>query len=81
MTSKIILVTLMTFSISLSSVAFAEGEDKETVRNYKRYKSFAAPKKERLNDKWSDFKKRTNWDNLSDKERDRLKKKVYDKGR
>ena len=75
---KTLLVTLIIFSFSLNS-AFAE--DKDTIKNYKRYKSFAAPKKERLNDTWSDFKKKTNWDNLSDKERQKLKKKVFNKNK
>jgi len=73
---KTVLVTLIAFGFSLNS-AFAD--DKDTVKNYKRYKSFAAPKQERLNDKWSDFKKKTDWDNLSDKERSKLKKKVFKK--
>ena len=74
---RILLVTLIGLSFSFNT-AYA-GDD--TVENYKRYKSFNKPKKERLNNKWSDFKKKTNWDNLSDQERKELKKKVYDKSR
>lgn len=78
MISKVLCVTLITLTFSFST---AYAEKKDTVKNYKRYKSFAAPKKERLNDKWSDFKKKTDWDNLSDKERRELKKRVYNKRR
>jgi len=75
----ILRMILMSFiSLSLNSFAFA-GDD--TAKNYKKYKSYSAPKKERLNDKWSKFKEKTNWDSLSDKERSKLKKKVFDKSK
>lgn len=75
MITRLMLVAFITFSFS----SFSYADDADSARNLKKYKSYAAPKQKRLKDKWSKFKERTNWDSLSDKEKRKLKKKVYDK--
>jgi hypothetical protein len=77
-------LTLINFSFvdsSFSNTAFARKGRSSDLDNYERYKSYNAPKKKHLNDTWKKFKEQTHWDELSDKERSELKRKVLKKRR
>ena len=82
-----ILILFLNFSVvnfsfidsSFSNTAQARKGRSSDLDNYERYKSYNAPKKKHLNETWKKFKEQTHWDELSDKERSELKRKVFKK--
>ena len=78
-TQSLIVLSMLT-TISVTAYGERDRYDHDTKENYKRYKSFAAPKKKRLLNKWEKFKKESDWDNLSPAERRRLKERVMREG-
>lgn len=79
-TQALVLLSLLT-AVNTTAYANRGRYDRETEENYKRYKSYAAPKQKELSNKWDKFKKESNWDDLSPAERRRLKDRVMRKSR
>lgn len=47
--------------------------------NYSKYKRYSPEKKKRYKNKWSSFKKGSNWNGMSDQQKQKLRRKVLDK--
>lgn len=77
---SLVVLSLLT-AVSVTAYGNRDRYDQDTQKNYKRYKSFAAPKKKRLVNKWEKFKKESDWEHLSPAEKRRLKERVIKQSR